>query len=167
MGILIDYFRAPNAATAVRVKDRLGYPLAPGAAGFDCVEAKGIEPAVKLAKLVASILRVPWDPELVTTDTAWPPPETRPASLEEYNDLPDDTPWKEGPFVEELGVQVRDALAAVDDARLPGLAAEWAQIEEFRGYETAEDLLPLIRDLAALAKRARAADEQLYCWSCD
>jgi hypothetical protein len=79
----------------------------------------------------------------------WSPPETKP----------------EERWLEELNLQVRDALATAGDARLPALAAEWAQIEEFHSWLNVDDALSLIEDLVGLARRARNAGDKLYCWS--
>jgi hypothetical protein len=53
-----------------------------------------------------------------------------------------DIPWgSDGPWVVALEDRVRDALAGVDDARLPELAAWWTEIEEPAGYTDAEVML--------------------------
>jgi hypothetical protein len=164
VGVLFDYFRAPDAKTAARAMQLPAGPLLPEPA-FDGVEAKGIDPAVALGKLVALIRGVPWDVDLVRLVLVWPPPETQPASEEEYDALPEDSPWKGGPMLEELNRDVCDTLATVDDARLAALAAQWAQIEEFHNTMSADDALSLIKDLVGLARRARDAGDRLYCWS--
>jgi hypothetical protein len=141
-----------------------GGPLSPEPA-FDGVEAKRIDPCVVLGQLVAFIRGVPWHVNLVRTVLVWPPPETKPATEEQYNALPEDSPWKEGPWLQELQREVRDTLATVDDARLPGLATQWARIEEFHHTMSTDDALSLIKDLVGLAGRARAAGDRLYCWT--
>lgn len=60
---------------------------------------------------------------------------------------------------------VRDTLADTNDADVPKLAAEWSSAEEFYGAST-ETLQPLVERLIRLARRARDAGEQLYCWMC-
>jgi hypothetical protein len=165
VGVLTDYFRAPDAETVLRAKDVLHGPLR-SEAGFDGVEAKAIDPGVVLGQLVAFIRRVPWESDLVPSTPVWPSPESQPTSDAQYKALPEDSPWKTGPWVEELGAPVRDTLAALDDTRVSDLAAQWARIKEFGGIAEAEDLRSLIRDLRDLAKRAREAGDQLYCWIC-
>jgi hypothetical protein len=165
VGTLSDYFRAADAKAAARAMKLPGGPLLPEPA-FDGVEAKGIDPCVVLGQLVAIIREVPWDVELVRTTLVWPPPDTQPRSEEEYNALPEDSPWKAGALLEELSRQVRDTLAAVDDALLPAIAAQWARIEEFYGNMSTDDAQSLIKDLVGLARRARDGDDALYCWSC-
>jgi hypothetical protein len=165
VGVLTDYFRAPDAQTALRALDPSDGSLAPYPT-FDRVEAKGIDPNVVLGQLVAFTRRVPWEPNIVGDVPVWPPRETRPTNEAEYNALPEDSRWKTGPWLTELGVPARDTLATVDDARLPDLAAQWAQIEEFGGFAETGELLEIMTDLVALARRARDAGEQLYCWTC-
>jgi hypothetical protein len=163
MGVIHDYFRAPNAREAGRVMERLVGPLGPASA-FDGVETKGIDPFVTLGQLVAYIRQVPWEVDLVSATTVWPSPETKPASEEAYNSLPESSPWKTGPWLEELSPRVRDTLSAVEDARFSELAAKWAGIEEFDSQADETDLLVLIKDLVGLARRARDAGDQVYCW---
>jgi hypothetical protein len=165
MGVLYDYFRASDAKAAGRaMKSRGGPGFAKPA--FDCVETKSIDPAVALGKLVAFIRKVPWEVGIVPTTMVSPPAETAPKTEAAYNKLPEDSQWKTGPWLEELGLNVRDTLASVDDKQFPALAAQWAKIEEFGGVFDVEGLRRLIRDLAGLARRARDHDERLYCWMC-
>jgi hypothetical protein len=73
---------------------------------------------------------------------------------------------KTGPWLIELNGSVRDVLASVDDARVPDLAARWAEVEELGGALTAEVAQALITDLIGLARRTREARNRLYCWTC-
>lgn len=77
----------------------------------------------------------------------------------------EDGPWATGPWVLELDTPVRDILAAVHEADVPAIVTRWAQAEEFHGAP-AEALRPLAEQLIQLARRAREADQQLYCWVC-
>jgi hypothetical protein len=170
MGVLCDYFRAPDASVAATVVDLPAGPIAPGDDGrthFDGVDAKGVMPHVMLGQLVAIVRGVPYDDEILTTATVWPPPDTAPASVEEYEDLPEDSPWHTGPWVEELDDGTRDTLADIDADRVGEYAARWAEIEEFSfaGVPPGDDLRPLVVELSSLAGRARDAGERLYCWS--
>jgi hypothetical protein len=165
MGVEFDYFRSPEAKTAKQAIDRLGGPLFPEPA-FDGVEAKWIDPCVKLGKLVALIRGVPYELDMVRTIGVWPLPESAPKTEEEYDALPDDSPWKDdGPLLEELDVQTRDTLASVDDGQVPALAAQWVQIEEFHNAADLEYMRSLIQELVDLARRARNSGDQLFCWS--
>ncbi|MFF0411840.1 hypothetical protein ACFYUY_15520 [Kitasatospora sp. NPDC004745] len=157
MGVLTDYFRAPDAAAVVRELERTDG----GSPEFDGVRAKRIDPTVLLGQLVAAVRQEPWRAGLVTETPVWPtaplPGPGGPAD--------EDDPWATGPWVTELGDDVRDALAGAGDERLPPAVAVWAVAEEWGGADPAE-LLPVAEELVALAGRARAAGERLYCWIC-
>ncbi len=166
MGIVHDYFRAADTKAALQAMELPAGPLSSQGA-FDGVAAKGVDPYDVLGQLIALIRRVPtWAPNLVQAIDISPPPETKPGSAEEYDGLPEDSPWKTGPWLIELNGSVRDALATVDDARVSDLAARWAQIEELGGVLTADDARALIGDLVGLARRTRESRNRLYCWTC-
>lgn len=155
MGVLFDYFRAADPAAVAKLMEATAghspiYPDGPVVA--DGVDAKGIEPVVTLGQLIAMILDVEWDTALADGDLVWPAGESG----------EDD----DGPWVQAVNQQARDALAGVDDARLPELAERWAGIEELSAAspEAVEGLHAVATDLVALARRARAAGDQLYCW---
>lgn len=116
----------------------------------DAVDAKWIEPAVKLGKLVASALSVPWSAGLVAERLVWPE---------------DGAEEDEGPWVTELSDNVRDSLADIASWRIPDLVIEWAQIEEWGGGADLEYLGEVLRELVGLSQRARDAGEHLYCWT--
>jgi hypothetical protein len=170
MGVLYDYFRASDPAAAATVMELPAGPLVPGNEGqppFDGVDAKGIDPTVILGQLVAIARGVPWSTDTVTTRSVWPPPDTAPANAERATQVPEDSPWATGPWVEELDDRTRDTLADIDDSRLAEVATRWAQIAEFTHYSDIHDdsLSPLLANLVGLARRARDAGHRLYCWS--
>ncbi|MEV5703770.1 hypothetical protein [Actinoallomurus sp. NPDC052274] len=79
MGVLYDYFRAPDGETAFRLLDEGdGTPPGPATvhADIDALDAKGIDPDVILGQLIAFMRNVPWSVDLVQTVGVWPPPET-------------------------------------------------------------------------------------------
>lgn len=169
MGVLYDYFRAPDGKTAFQLLDEGdGVPGGPTTVhtDVDALDAKGIEPAVILGRLIGFIRNVPWSVGLVETAGVWPPEETKPASAEEYGRLPEDSPWHSGPWLFEFTDQIRDTLADVDDLALPSIADQWAHIEEFDGHMDVMDARDIIDGLVALARRAQQADHRLYCWCC-
>lgn len=158
MGVLHDYFRAPGAATVVALMDRHDADSPETIEGWptEVVAVKNIDPGVALGQLVGFVLGEPWTPGLVDDRLVWPGGQD-PDLLVEH----------EGPWVRELGDQARDALAGVADDRVPELAARWVRIEEISWPGAPDDaLVPLLTDLVALARAARAADEHLYCWTC-
>jgi hypothetical protein len=163
-----DYFRANDAKAAIQAMDRLRGPLRPEPA-FDGVAMKNIDPTVMLGKLVAFIRAVPWKVGNVSIAVIWPP-GPKPATKLEFDQLPNDSPWRHGPWLQELDNEARNTLASVDDARIAGLAVMWANIDEFNvyrkvGYVTIEAMLELINNLVGLARRARDAGDHLYCLS--
>jgi hypothetical protein len=143
--------------------DRLCGPLGPEPA-FDGVVTKNIDPHVTLRKLLAFIRTMTLKVSIVSIAVIWPP-GPKPVTKQEFDQLPKDSPWRHGPRLYELDNEARNTLASVDDARIPGLAVMWANIEEFRGYARVESMVTLINDLVSLARRARDAGDHLYCLS--
>ncbi|KMO94611.1 hypothetical protein ACS04_28900 [Streptomyces roseus] len=163
MGALTDYFRAVDAASVVEVLKRAdgGSPLAGALPAFDGVETKHVDPTVVLAMLIAAIRQVEWRTDLVEEVTVWP---TSPVPGPDGPGAEDD-PWVTGPWVSELSPLARDTLAAVRDFEVATIVAKWVQAEELHGAR-AEDMQPVAEELVLLARRAREAGEQLYCWMC-
>jgi hypothetical protein len=156
MGQFFDYFRAADAEIALLTIAS----ASPSDVGFHTVEAKGIPPDVVLSQLIAFVRRTPWSPDIAPTRLLWPPP----ASSNVYARLPVSSTLRDGPILQELSVETRDALALVDEARLPELAAQWARIEEMSTLWDESDLLELLEGLVGLARDAQKAGDQLYCW---
>ncbi|WP_214415756.1 hypothetical protein [Sphaerisporangium fuscum] len=164
MGVFYDYYRADDREAA------LAHPESPrevAVPGFDVVVTKWIDPHVVLARLVAFVADVEFSPGLVDTAILYPPPEGAPRSDEEWDALPEGSPYLEGPCIGELTVDVRDVLAGADDERLPLIAERWSKIEEFSSFgPDDEGYTPaLVKDLVGLARRAKANGQMLYCWS--
>jgi hypothetical protein len=166
MGNLLDYYRAPNRQTAVTEPSypRVSEKPFPNSPEFDSVDAKWIDPNLILGQLIALIGDVSFSLDLVRTTPIYPPPDDAPKTEEEWAELPEDSPYFEGPGIEELSRDVRDTLADVPDARLTELAEQWAQIEEFNGPPDHEYLSTLVRELRDLARRARKEDQMISCW---
>lgn len=154
MGVLTDYFRAADRDAA---RDLLGErelgPLAPvpGLPAVDGVEATGVDPDVVLGALVAAIPGA-GAAAGAGTPLVWP-------------DEDDHEALAEGPWVVEVDDAVRDVLARVDETSAEAVALRWAAADELDGT-LADDLRPLVLDLAGLARRAADAGERLYCWTC-
>jgi hypothetical protein len=146
VGVLFDYFRAPDASTAAVVLERLGGPRDPEAPPLDAVAGKGFEPAVMLRKLQSLLTGVRYD-EL---------PEAEVALLA--------VEGEDGPWIVQLSEELRDALAGAQPSRLPAVAEQWVRTEEFWEQPPAAEVLPFLGEVTALARRARQADERLYCW---
>jgi hypothetical protein len=166
MGVLNDYFRAPDDGTAAAVGDRIGGPLVedgPSAPALDGVDAKGIDSTVILGKLIAAIRGTAWEVHIVGSTRVFPagPAPTR----ETMASFPPDSPWFSGPWIERLSDAVRDDLAAVQPGQIDALAATWSAIEEFGGHWDPVLVGHLIAELSALSRRAQAAGDHLYCWT--
>lgn len=168
MGGFFAYMRATDALAA---RLAVGRSLGVGA-GKDpstvpgAVAAQGVDHFFALGHLVALIRRTRWSSDIVPCTVVWPPTGGRPANLEDYERLPEDAPWKTAKFsIMELGTDVRNALADVDDSRLLSLAGAWAGVGEFAKFSdsTAAGLLPVVTDLVKLAREARRRNEFLYC----
>ena len=148
MGVLFDYFRAPDASTAAAVLERLGGPTTPDpdAPVLDAVAGKGFEPEVMLRKLQSLLTGVPYEElseaELVAAE------------------------GEDGPWIVQLSEELRDALADAQASRLPVVVERWVRTEEFWDQATATEVLPFLDEVTALAGRARQAGERLYCWIC-
>jgi hypothetical protein len=147
VGVLFDYFRAPDASTAAAVLERLGGPRDPEAP-LDAVAGKGFEPAVMLRKLQSLLTGVPYD--------QLPEAEVELLAME----------GEDGPWIVQLSEELRDALADAQPSRLPAVAEQWVRTEEFWEQPPAAEVLPFLGEVTALARRARQADERLYCWIC-
>jgi hypothetical protein len=148
VGVLFDYFRAPDASTAAAVLERLGGPRDPEAPPLDTVAGKGFEPAVMMRKLQSLLTGVPYD--------QLPEAEVELLAME----------GEDGPWIVQLSEELRDALADAQPSRLPAVAEQWVRTEEFWEQPPAAEVLPFLGEVTALARRARQADECLYCWIC-
>jgi hypothetical protein len=152
MGVLTDYFRAPQVSLVQqRMVDTGGGPLVTAQSEtsvFDGVELKSIDHAVVLAQLVGFATGRDWN---IDGRLIWP------AGTE--HDVE-----HEGPWVVVLDDGTRDVLADIPSGRVPELADRWAGIEEFGGLADPGDLREAISGLSALAARARDAGESLFCW---
>lgn len=140
MGYFCDYFRAPDAAAALRAAAL----TAAGTSPADGIEAKGLDPAVIFGQLVAFARGVEWTPDIPDLDFI--SSDGTPGTTMRIDDVS------------------RDALADLDAGRVDGVAAQWAGIEELYGDLGPAELAPLVAEFAALARRARDAGEHLYCW---
>jgi hypothetical protein len=147
VGVLYDYFRAPDASTAAAVLERRGGPMGgPDAPVLDAVDGKGFEPTVMMGTLQSLLTGVP------------------------YDELPSEglvaMKGTDGPWVWQLPEELRDALADAPAGRLPAVAEQWVRTEEFWDQVTASEVLPFLGEVTALARCARQAGERLYCWVC-
>ncbi|GAA2599790.1 hypothetical protein GCM10010399_33220 [Dactylosporangium fulvum] len=150
MGVLYDYFRAADDASAIKlIEDLVGGP-AGNSSTVDAIDLKGIDPTVTLAELVCFVRGIEWNVNVVEEHLVWSRAEA------------------EGPWVLSIGDDVRDALASITEAQMPSLSARWGRTEELAWHGPLPDdtMLPVIENISALARRARDAGDHLYCWFC-
>jgi hypothetical protein len=145
VGVLFDYFRAPDASTAAAMLERSGGPMGgPDAPVLDAVDGKGIDPEVMMRKLQSLLTDVPYDQlpsgELLAVG------------------------GEDGPWIYQLSEELRDGLADAQGSRLPAVAERWVRTEEFWDQATATEVLPFLGEVTAMARRAQQAGERLYCW---
>jgi hypothetical protein len=151
MGVLYDYFRVPGDAAAISLMEQTdGGPVAVAGGGLvDAIDLKGIDPPVILGRLVALTVDVPPDAGLVETTLLW-------------------SGGDEGPWLMSIDDGARDILASIVHSRhMAELSARWGRTEElaWNGPLPEGQLVPVIEEIAGLARRAREAGESLYCWS--
>ncbi|MCZ7435237.1 hypothetical protein O7598_02405 [Micromonospora sp. WMMC241] len=148
MGILCDYFSAPDDDAAATVADVLGGPRS--ASGFEVVELKGIQPVVQLGTLEALLTGVAYD--VVTENPRW----GQAVAVRHDGEL----------LVISLTDELHAALADASESRLREVAVPWSETEEFWGRGEPSLLAEVLIELAGLARRATARSERLYCWVC-
>ncbi|GAA3757932.1 hypothetical protein [Micromonospora maritima] len=82
MGILCDYFSAPDDEAAAAVADVPGGPGSAPDPGLEVVELKGIQPTVQLGTLEALLTGRDYDAVTEnTTSGRWPYPSRRDAAI--------------------------------------------------------------------------------------
>jgi hypothetical protein len=149
MGILCDYFAASSDEQAASVIDRDGGPRQ-GDPAFPTVDAKGIVPMVMMGTLEALLTGRTYD-EVTAAH-----PVAEPVAVRDEGER----------LVVRLAGTLSGALADASDERLAEVAVPWSETEEFWGAGDPAELTPVLRDLAALARRARSDGQHLYCWMC-
>jgi|GEM_PF-541355 len=178
MGVLFDYFAADSDELAASVIDRRGGPgTAPSPVPSNTPRRRLFRRAVEQAPV-----RREDAPELVfeTVSVRGIDPVVQLGTLEElltgrpYDDIVEDP--RSGHALamcdggERLVMTLTDgvttALLEAGNDRLAGVAAPWSQTEDFLGDGDPEVIAGFLQNLSALARRARASDQRLYCWVC-
>jgi hypothetical protein len=143
VGVLFDYFAAPDDAAAGAVVER-----GPTAV-FDTVATK-VDCVVALAFVEELLGGRSVDEQL---------DDPRAGRLVEQRG--------DGyPLVLSISDHMKTALANAPDAELERTAREWSLLPEFGGVADPADLESVLRDLCALARTATDATHGLYCWAC-
>ncbi len=156
MGVYFDYFRCADDESATATHE---LPAGPSGAvaehgSLDSFETKSVFPDPHVEQLVALSLSVPYARGPRTSERLWPPPDTPPP-------VDETSLWLTDPSVERLAQRVRDALADIEPDRAASLGRQWAVELDHSEEEAAQ----VVVGLARLARRAREAGEDLYCWS--
>lgn len=157
MGQYWTYFRAKDAAKAKSLtpkgilKDK----------SADSVSLKAFDHEIRLGQMLAFATSTDWTEDAVQTSFIWPP-TPKPETIEDWERLPDNSPWHSTDyFLEEFAQDFRDRLAAIDSVQFQRLLKEWTPNQNFEGFDI-DDLRACFRDIVALARRARAANEKLF-----
>lgn len=150
MGVLFEYFGASTDEMAVSVIDR--GPLSASVPVLDAARVSGIDPVVQMGKLESILTGTPYE-EVRSARRAG-----NVLAVRGDGEL----------LVVKLSCTLQAALAGLDDDHLPSVAAQWGETEEFQlgGPQAQEGLRSALGELAGLARRASAAEQQLYCWVC-
>lgn len=165
MGVIHDYFRAPDVATAIEwavgPSGDWREPCGGGLddLGADWFEAKGIDVHVVVGQLVAFVEGVPFEirrgegPRLVWPDQdAWPYGEERAG---------EDSPWETGLLVQVMPEAWVATLAGACDDHVPMLAAQWMEIPEV-AFGDFTDAQGAVEQFRAIARRARDHGHGVY-----
>lgn len=170
MGVLFDYFIAADDGAAAAVIDRDGGP----GSSPSLPSRKG--PFGRRSKVEPQPDGVP----LPTVADAGFDPVVQATTLEElltdqaYDDISDQVGWGRVVASREGGERtvvvvssgLVDALASADDTTLVAAMVPWLRTEEFWGAADPDELLPVVRDLAGLAREAKRTNQAIYCWTC-
>lgn len=148
MGVLFGYYAADDDAHALGAIDR--DDDGPLGAGYDGVEVKHLDPVVCLLPAEARLRGGP--AAAVTADRA----RGRLVGMIEDGEV----------VTVGLSPAFRDALAAATPESLAEAAEVWSRSDASLGPSERPWLLDFLTDLAALATRAVARGQGLYCWIC-
>ncbi len=167
MGVWYHYYSAPSDEAAVAAINRIGerrpaWPfvirtfrssLFAERSKDRYVETKLVDPALAFRDLEV----------LLTGRKYQDVAGCRQVEVENPHNDPD------APLIVALTVSISAALADANDERLAAVAVPWSRIGEFQFFgddpeELVRWLLSWLREIAALARRARERSEQLYCW---
>jgi hypothetical protein len=159
LGQYFDYFCARDAKTAKAIAAKGSLARSKDVDGFSM---KGIDPEVRVAELIAFIRGVEWTPETIRLTSVWPPESTKPKTPDDFDRLPEDSPWWTSEYhLDEFDLECRDELASMGDLQLRRLSEEWAPTENFEDYDP-DGVRSDFERLVNLAKRAQAANERLF-----
>ncbi|HWS34687.1 MAG TPA: hypothetical protein VN408_18345 [Actinoplanes sp.] len=138
-----DYFAAADDAAAIAVIEAGG----PTNVGLDVIFLKDIDPVDAIAQL-----------EAIMTSCSYEEASKRPRVGHLLS-----SPDVESPFVLTVSDTLFEVLASATEAGVGAAAEAWAAAGGVRGLDAATATV-VVEALVGLAKRARLAGQQLYCW---
>ncbi|MBE1580842.1 hypothetical protein ACFORH_26305 [Amycolatopsis roodepoortensis] len=145
MGVLFDYFAAPDDDAAATTIDLVG---GPDEASFPTVALKGVDPFVQLGTLESLLTGVDYETVIGRA--------IEPVAMADGG----------ARLVVALTGELTAALSDADEARLNEVAEPWSRTEEFGGQADPADLATMLTGLAELARTATTRGDRLYCWVC-
>ncbi|MFD5243212.1 hypothetical protein ACFWIW_01645 [Amycolatopsis sp. NPDC058340] len=145
MGVLFDYFAAPDDDAAAATIDLDG---GPADASLPTVQLKGVDPFVQLGTLESLLTGVGYD-TIIERDIA-------PVAMADGGTR----------LVVALTDELSAALSDADEPRLREVAEPWSRTEEFGGGADPDDLVTVLTGFAELARTATTRGDRLYCWVC-
>ena len=160
MGQYFDYFRAcdDEKAKAIAGAGYIGKTK-----DIDFISLKGMDAHVRIAMLLAFVQGTHWTVDTVQTTSVWPP-EPVPKTPDDFDRLPEDSPWFTSEYqLDEFALAFRDALALLAEPQFRRLETDWTPSEEFDDYDL-DAVRSDFRNLAELAKRAQSAGEKLFLY---
>ncbi|RSM66344.1 hypothetical protein DMH03_04295 [Amycolatopsis sp. WAC 01376] len=143
MGVLFDYFAAPDNETAATTLDLVG---GPAEASLPTVALKGVDPLVQLGTLESLFTGVGYE-TIIERDLG-------PIAMADGGTR----------LVVALTGELTAALSDADEARLREVAEPWSRTDEFGGQADPAELADLLTGLAELARTATTRGDRLYCW---
>jgi len=158
MGVLFDYFRAPDEEVALSLhRHPAGLVEAVAATGGSILDIKGVDPVVMLGKLAGLLSGASYEEMLITgiPTSHIPSPELLTAEHDPN-------------ALVELSAVVRDTLAGASDAALAEATPIWAGIEEFGSstWRGSDEVRPIVDELVELAREATENGQMIYCSIC-
>jgi len=158
MGLYYDYFRARDAKRAKAIADA-GY--IGKTKDVDLLSLRGMDAEVRIGSLLAFALGAEWTVNTVQSTAVWPP-EPRPRTPDDFDRLPENSPWFTSDYqLDEFAPEFRDALATLSEPQLRRLETDWTPTAAFDDYD-----LDLVRSdfraLVDLARRAHSVGDKLF-----
>jgi hypothetical protein len=158
MGVLFDYFRAPDEDVALALhRHPAGLVEAVTATGGSILDIQGIDPVVMLGKLAGLLSGASYEEMLLSgiPTSHIPSPELLTA---EHDDS----------ALVQLSTVVRDTLAGASDAALTEATPIWAGIEEFGSttWRSTGEVRAIVDELVELARQAMENGQMIYCSIC-